>query len=1025
MKRIIMILALTLAALSFSSIQAEEHVVLLDHVVGELPNNRLTPDTDIEFHLRIRSNGAPTCIISPSMGFVISSYDGAEWDTTTATLADVVVDTILLDPLYIDTIDFSNWFDFWFLEGMGLTGSGADSIGFAGGSYGDMPAVFDGLDSVVMWLTIHPTLASDEKHICLDIAPSMSGFEWEWSAIGITPEIDCHFDAVEPTWEGPYCWEVWVEKDEPPEFDNPTESITGSHCEQFIADFDAYDPDPAMGPGPNTVSYSLGSGSVGTIHPTTGVWTWTPSGISDVGVVYDVWIVVTEGDGPIDSVLMTAEATNLAPVFTAGCGLTYEADVDDESEIVFMASDNCPGDPIEYSVISNGYAAGAYSFTGNVLSYTPVTGDLGLRTWLIGVTDGADTGTCTISMNVTVDEPPEIGGSLALVGSHCGLSQTYSGTDPDGSDAVTFSLVSGVGSITSVGMYTFSGTIADVGVPLSATIRASEADGEYTDAVIDITATNEAPAFTGGCDVTYEVNIDDEYQIPFTASDICPGDPKNFFLADYAGAVGSHSLSGAGVLTYTPNVADAGVRVWTIGVTDDLDTSLCTFSFDVTPDDPPLITGDPALSGSHCVTISRTFTGTDPDGSDPVTFTLQSGVGSITENGVYTYDGSMGDVGTLLAATIRGQESDGEYTDVVLSITVTNAPPVFSSGCGLTWEVNIDDEYEIPFAAYDICAGDPMTFIVVDNDGAMGAFSFTGSVLSYTPDAIDLGVRTWTIAVTDDQDTSQCTIVFDVTPDDPPQIAGNATLAGSHCETITETYIGSDTDGDDAVEFTLLSGVGSISPDGEYVYTPHFADVGTTHSVFIRATEADGEYTDWELAIIATNEAPVFTAGCDWDSLARTDRVTEVLFEATDVCPGDPMTFFVKDDAGTHGFYSFVGNKLSYFAVEEDEGDQWWFIGVTDGVDTSLCMIRFQVFVGCCGLYNNGYTGNTNYSIDGKITIADIARLIDRVYISLEPLTCPENGNANGDPLNMINLSDIARLIDHVYISLLPTATCP
>jgi hypothetical protein len=80
---------------------------------------------------------------------------------------------------------------------------------------------------------------------------------------------------------------------------------------------------------------------------------------------------------------------------------------------------------------------------------------------------------------------------------------------------------------------------------------------------------------------------------------------------------------------------------------------------------------------------------------------------------------------------------------------------------------------------------------------------------------------------------------------------------------------------------------------------------------------------------------------------------------------------------------------------------------------------------GCCGEHTGGLTGNANCSVDGKGTLSDISRLIDRVYISKLELCCEENGNTNGSPDGLITLSDITRLIDHVFISKEPTALCP
>jgi hypothetical protein len=78
----------------------------------------------------------------------------------------------------------------------------------------------------------------------------------------------------------------------------------------------------------------------------------------------------------------------------------------------------------------------------------------------------------------------------------------------------------------------------------------------------------------------------------------------------------------------------------------------------------------------------------------------------------------------------------------------------------------------------------------------------------------------------------------------------------------------------------------------------------------------------------------------------------------------------------------------------------------------------------CCGIYTAGYTGNTNCSADGKLTLSDISHLIDRVYISKAPLCCEANGNTNGSEDDKITLSDITQLIDRVYISKEHTAAC-
>jgi M6 family metalloprotease-like protein len=79
----------------------------------------------------------------------------------------------------------------------------------------------------------------------------------------------------------------------------------------------------------------------------------------------------------------------------------------------------------------------------------------------------------------------------------------------------------------------------------------------------------------------------------------------------------------------------------------------------------------------------------------------------------------------------------------------------------------------------------------------------------------------------------------------------------------------------------------------------------------------------------------------------------------------------------------------------------------------------------CCGVYAGGYTGNTNCSVDGLVTLSDITLMIDRVYISKAPLCCPDAGNTNASLDGKCTLSDIARAIDKVYVSKDQTEACP
>ena len=80
---------------------------------------------------------------------------------------------------------------------------------------------------------------------------------------------------------------------------------------------------------------------------------------------------------------------------------------------------------------------------------------------------------------------------------------------------------------------------------------------------------------------------------------------------------------------------------------------------------------------------------------------------------------------------------------------------------------------------------------------------------------------------------------------------------------------------------------------------------------------------------------------------------------------------------------------------------------------------------------NTSKAGNVNCSGHPGVEqpdVSDIVRLIDYLYLSREPLCCPEEANTDGvgaypdtDP----DISDIVRIIDYLYINRTPPVYCP
>ena len=75
---------------------------------------------------------------------------------------------------------------------------------------------------------------------------------------------------------------------------------------------------------------------------------------------------------------------------------------------------------------------------------------------------------------------------------------------------------------------------------------------------------------------------------------------------------------------------------------------------------------------------------------------------------------------------------------------------------------------------------------------------------------------------------------------------------------------------------------------------------------------------------------------------------------------------------------------------------------------------------GCC----QGLTGNVDCDPGDGTDIADLASLIDYLYISFTPLCCTREANTDGSIDGGVDISDLAALIDYLYISFSPVAPC-
>lgn len=165
--------------------RADAQSVSLDHVDGLQGVDTIVSGQEIVFHIRI--NTADTIISGMTNGFRIYSPDGAEWTSGSGAWSEFVTDSMFPQQLVIP---------------QGVTGSAADTIGFAGFLWNTF-GIPSGFDSVAWRITIGPIDAGFAgKTICVDSSFYPPRNKWKWVPWrgGFTP--------VYPSWDGPHCFTV-------------------------------------------------------------------------------------------------------------------------------------------------------------------------------------------------------------------------------------------------------------------------------------------------------------------------------------------------------------------------------------------------------------------------------------------------------------------------------------------------------------------------------------------------------------------------------------------------------------------------------------------------------------------------------------------------------------------------------------------------------------------------------------------------------------------------------------------------
>lgn len=278
----------------------------------------------------------------------------------------------------------------------------------------------------------------------------------------------------------------------------------------------------AADPESSAITFSVAAGSPAgvSIHPTTGVLTWTPTESQGPGV-YNITVHATDNGWPTSStgsriVKVNVTEVNVAPVLAAVANrIVYE-----ETPLVFAATANdadLPANTLTYSLAVGAPPGASIDATTGVFTWTPTeTQGPGTYTLTIKVADNGtpvltDAKTFTVTVREANKQPiiAPIGSQSAPEGNV--WSYTIAASDPDvPANTITFSLTTsappGVSINPATGVLSWTPTEAQGPGVYELTVQATDNGSPPLTAsatfVVTVLAVNDAPSFTRGSDQT-------------------------------------------------------------------------------------------------------------------------------------------------------------------------------------------------------------------------------------------------------------------------------------------------------------------------------------------------------------------------------------------------------------------------------------------------------------------------------------------------------------------------------------------
>lgn len=668
---------------------------------------------------------------------------------------------------------------------------------------------------------------------------------------------------------------------------NPVAAQTIPELASFTLNVSAVDPDG------EPVTYSLGAGAPAgaSVHPTTGVFTWTPSEAQGPGT-HTINFVASDGNIPslngTVSLTVNVQEMNSAPTTTIATGqrVSEGALV---SVLIPAVDTDLPANALGFSLTG--------SSKGSV---NPVTG---LFTWqtseadgpstneiMVVITDnGSPTLTVTNIFSVIVDEVNNAPTLAALentsVIEHEPLIITAVATDSDlPPNALTFSLATapaGMSIHPTTGVIQWTPSEAQAPGAHSVTVKVTDDGSGQLSAtrsfIVTALETNSAPVVT----VADQTLVEGE-PLVFTVGVVDADLPANSFSYSLANAPAGMTINGAGRISFTLSELQGGTApTVTVQVTDNgvpALTGLASFKVTIleTNSAPTLGLSSQTIPEGAPWTYDIPAADTDLP-ANALTFTLQNApAGMSLANGqlIWTPTEAQGPGSYTVTITVQdnGVPAKSASGQLTIQVTEVNSRPV-------TTDLTIQQANEgaqivaqIPASDNDLPANTLSYSLKTGSPGSVNAA--TGEFSWQTSEIDGPSTNEISVIITDNgalplATTNTFLVIIDEV-NSAPALALIPDAAIAEHQTLTIQANASDTDiPANQLSFELVTAPAgmSITSTGRIQWTPGEADGPGVHLVTVKVTDdsptALSATRSFSVTVAETNAAPTIAAISD------------------------------------------------------------------------------------------------------------------------------------------------------------------